>query len=470
MTQLRNCSLKKSIQSTACQNYELVTALISCPLAFSSGQSKPTRSMPDQWSIADFYIGSTIGEGRYGRVVHAIVKDRNERNDETLPTRRRPRVGPGRACGTSGKDPQHCRHVAIKIMDKSQLIRLKQTKAALRERKILTYLTEIRQYGEHTFVPRLLMSFVDESSLYIVTELCDGGTLADFVRHINNHDRSQKSGEAAQLRSPFNCNAEDERHQWVRHILAQLLCGLEFLHSHGIIHRDVKPENILLLSNGCVQLVDFGSAIHLQNDIGEGDVDGIDEFVGTADFVSPEMLRGTRDSTDASAFISFENLAAQDLWSFGCMIHFSLSGQSPFRAESDHLAMKAILSHADGIHTYTLSTTIPSNGRGLISALLAGKPEMRLGYGDIVWRHPRADDKGGKANAMDNSSNLQLIQHYKTIRQHGFFLDTNWDSIDRGTATQSRIPPTPAWVKQYETGSSDLRDGASIHNDLSWLE
>lgn len=433
--------------------------------------------MPDQWSISDFHIGSTIGEGRYGRVVHAIVKDRNERNDdETLPTRRRPRISSGSACGTSGEDTQHCRHVAIKIMDKTQLIRLKQTKAALRERKILTYLTEIRQHGEHTFVPRLLMSFVDESSLFIVTELCDGGTLADFVRHINNHESSQNSGESEQQepRSPFNCNAEDERYQWVRHILAQLLCGLEFLHSYGIIHRDVKPENTLLLSNGCVKLVDFGSAIHVQSDIGEGEVDGIDEFVGTADFVSPEMLRGARDSTDASAFISFQNLAAQDLWSFGCMTHFSLSGQSPFHAESDHLAMRAILSHADGSHTCTLSTRIQSNGRRLISALLAGKPEMRLGYGDIVWRHPRADGKGGKTNETENSSNLQPIQHYTThyttIRQHGFFLDTNWENIDGGTATLSRTPPTPAWVKQYEAGSSDLRDGASIHNDLSWLE
>ena len=426
--------------------------------------------MPDQWSIADFYIGSTIGEGRYGRVVHAIVKDKNERNDETLPTRR-PRISSGSACGTSGEDTQHCRHVAVKIMDKSQLIRLKQTKAALRERKILTYLTEIRQYSERTFVPRLLMSFVDESSLYIVTELCDGGTLADFVRHINNHDRPQNPGksELEQLRSSFNCNAEDERYQWVRHILAQLLCGLEFLHSYGIIHRDLKPENTLLLSNGCVKLLDFGSAIHVQSDIGEGEVDGIDEFVGTADFVSPEMLRGARDSTDASAFISFQNLAAQDLWSFGCMVHFSFSGRSPFHAESDHLAMKAILSHADGSHACTLSARIPSNGRGLIHALLAGKPEMRLGCGDIVWRHPRADDKGGKANETENSSNLQPTQHYTSIRQHGFFLDTKWDSINRGTATLSRTPPAPAWVKQYEAGSSDLRDGASIHNDLSWL-
>ena len=435
-----------------------------------------THIMPVQWSIADFYIGSTIGEGRYGRVVHAIVKDKNERNDETSPTRRRPRISSGSACGTSGEDTQHCRHVAIKILDKSQLIRLKQTKAALRERKILTYLTEIGQYGEHTFVPRLLMSFVDESSLYIVTELCDGGTLADFVRHINNPDRSQNSGESEQqqLRSPFNCNAEDERNQWVRHILAQLLCGLEFLHSHGIIHRDVKPENSLLLSNGCVKLVDFGSAIHVQSDIGEGEVDGIDEFVGTADFVSPEMLRGARDSTDASAFISFHNLAAQDLWSFGCMVHFSFSGRSPFHSESDHLAMKAILSHADGRHVCTLSDRVPPNGKGLINALLAGKPEMRLGYGDIVWRHPRADDEGGKscgkANETENSSNFQPTQHYTSIRQHGFFLDTNWDSINRGTATLSRTPPAPAWVKQYEAGSSDLRDGASIHNDLSWLE
>lgn len=441
-------------------------------------QQTHTRSMPDQWSIADFYIGSTIGEGRYGRVVHAIVKDRNENYSHgTLPTtRRRPRISSDSACGTSVEGPYQCRHVAIKIMDKSQLIRLKQTKAALRERKILTYLTEIRQYGEHKFVPRLLMSFVDESSLYIVNELCDGGTLTDFVWHIlNNHHKNSGESEQQQPRPPVICNAEDERYQWVRHILVQLLCGLEFLHSASIIHRDIKPDNTLLLLNGRVKLVDFGSAIHVQNDIddiGGGEVDGIDEFVGTADFVSPEMIRGTRDSTDTSASISFPKLAAQDLWSFGCMVHFSLSGRSPFHAESDHLAMKSILSHADGNHACTLSTEMPSNGKRLISALLAGEPEMRLGFGDIVWRHPmpRADCKGVEADATDTSFNPQRTQQYTSVRHHGFFLDTNWDSIDGETTTPPLVPPIPAWVKEYEAGSSGLKDGASIQNDLSWLE
>ena len=431
-----------------------------------STQETLKRSMPEQWSIADFYIGSTIGEGRYGRVVHAIVKDRNEKNDDetSLPTaRRRPRISVG------GEDPHHCRHVAIKIMDKAQLIRLRQTKAALRERKILTYLTEIRHCGEQTFVPRLLMSFVDESSLYIVTELCDGGTLSDLVRHIYC-DCAQNSGESEQQPPPFNGKSHEQRYQWMRYILAQVLCALEFLHSVRIIHRDLKPDNALLLSNGRVKLVDFGSAIYVQSDNGEGiPVDGLDEFVGTADYVSPEMIRGTRDSTDASARITFPTLAAQDLWSFGCMVHFSLSGRSPFHTESDHLAMKAILSHADGSHACNLSTEIPPNGKDLIGALLAGNAEMRLGYREIVWQHPVDSDKGIKADATDGSSDPQPIQQYTSIRQHSFFLDTDWDSMDRWAAMAPRTAPVPAWVEKYEAGSSDLKDGASIQNDMSWL-
>lgn len=428
--------------------------------------------MPDQWSIADFYIGTTIGEGRYGRVVHAIVKNVDETNETLLIARRRPRISTG-ITSTSREDPHHCRHVAIKIMDKTQLIRLKQAKSALRERKILTHLTEIH-YGEHKgepFMPCLLMSFVDESSLYIVTELCDGGSLADLFRYIYHRGNTKNpwESEQQQQKPPSKCRGEDERYQWVRYILAQLLSGLEFLHSHRIIHRDIKPDNVLLLSNGHVRVVDFGSAIHVQSNKGEGEVhvDGLYEFAGTADYVSPEMIRGTGGFT--SARVSFINLTAQDLWSFGCVIHFLLSGESPFHAESDHLAMTAVLAHADGSRAVPLSSGMPLNGKDLIEALLVGEPYMRLGCGDIAWRQPGDDDKASETDVTENnhSPDLLPIQHYISIRQHRFFRDTDWDSFDRGSAKPPRTPPTPAWVEQYASGRSDLKDGASIHDDLS---
>eukprot|EP00563_Minutocellus_polymorphus_P005562 CAMPEP_0181031904 /NCGR_PEP_ID=MMETSP1070-20121207/6471_1 /TAXON_ID=265543 /ORGANISM="Minutocellus polymorphus, Strain NH13" /LENGTH=358 /DNA_ID=CAMNT_0023109293 /DNA_START=225 /DNA_END=1301 /DNA_ORIENTATION=+ len=357
-------------------------------------------------------------------------------------------------------------------MDKTQLIRLKQTRAALRERKVLTHLTEILDEGDYKrepVVPRLLMSFVDESSLYIVTELCDGGTLADLFRRINSH--TQNSVESEQ-QSPSNYKTEEEgRHQWARYISAQIVSGLEFLHSMKIIHRDIKPDMVLLLSSGRVRLVDFGSAIQVQSDNVEEEVDGMNEFVGTADFVSPEMIRGTRDSTDARP--SFSMLTAQDLWSLGCILHFLLSGdgKSPFHAESDAMAMAAILTHADGSHVVPFSSSIPLDGKKMIGALLTSEPETRLGCGDIVWQQPGDDVKAAEAerDAKENSHKLPPLQHYTSIRNHQFFFHTDWDSIDKGMVTPPRAPATPTWVEQYEMGISDLRDGASIHNDLSWL-
>ena len=423
-----------------------------------------SRDMQHQWSIADFYVGTTLGEGHYGRVVHAIVKNRDEKN-ETSPTKRRPRIRITDISTGKTDDPHahHCYcHAAIKIMDKAQLIRLKQTRAALRERKILTYLTEILDDGEYKrepFVPRLLMSFADESSLYIVSELCDGGTLADLFRHANSDAQSLSNHE--------------ERNQWARHISAQIVCGLEFLHSMRIIHRDLKPDMVLLLSSGSVKLTDFGTAIQVQSDNMEEEIDGMSGFVGTADFVSPEMIRGTRDPTNARA--PFSMLTAQDLWSFGCILHFLLSGDgtSPFHAESDAMAMAAVLAHADGSHTVPLSSRIPLDGKELIGALLTGKPEMRLGCGDIVWQQPDNDGKTASEAQCDAATDklhntLPPLQHYKSIRNHQFFFDTNWNKIDEGTDTPPRAPSTPTWVEQYETGISDLRDGASIHNDLSW--
>ena len=397
-------------------------------------------------------------------MVHAIVKNRDEKDetDETPPTRRRPRIRITNAGKTDDPHAHHCyRHVAIKIMDKAQLIRSKQTRAALRERKILTYLTEILDDGEYKrepFVPRLLMSFADESSLYIVSELCDGGTLADLFRHAKSDAQS--------------LSHHEERNQWARYISAQIVCGLEFLHSMRIIHRDVKPDMVLLLSSGHVKLADFGSAIQVQSDDMEEEIDGMSEFVGTADFVSPEMIRGTRGPTNARA--PFSMLTAQDLWSFGCVLHSLLSGDgtSPFHAESDAMAMAAVLAHADGRHVVPLSSRIPLDGKELIGALLTGEPGMRLGCGDIVWQQPDIDDKTASAAQCDAAEKLHNklppFQHYKSIRNHQFFFHTNWNKIEKGMDAPPRAPSTPTWVEQYEAGISDLRDGGSIHNDLSW--
>ena len=103
-----------------------------------------------------------------------------------------------------------------------------------------------------------------------------------------------------------------------------ILSGLGHAHSRDIVHRDVKPANLLLQTGGGVKVADFGIAKSL-GEITEITVQGA--FVGSASYASPEQLAGRRVS------------AGSDLYSLGCVIFECLAGRAPFEAEDpDHLA------------------------------------------------------------------------------------------------------------------------------------
>jgi tetratricopeptide (TPR) repeat protein len=110
-------------------------------------------------------------------------------------------------------------------------------------------------------------------------------------------------------------------------LVLQLAEALAHAHAHGLVHRDVKPANILVRADDSVALTDFGVA----SDEAMPTLTAEGGFLGTLDYASPEQIRGERID------------ARTDVWALGVLMHELLAGQHPFRASSQEALMSRIL-------------------------------------------------------------------------------------------------------------------------------
>jgi serine/threonine protein kinase len=137
----------------------------------------------------------------------------------------------------------------------------------------------LQQLGSFDKIPRLLAYFEEHKEFYLVQELVRGHTLS---RELIS---DQKWPEAA-----------------VRRMLAEVLSILEFVHSQGVIHRDIKPDNIMRRdADGCLVLIDFGAIKQVRNQATMGTAPQT-VAIGTPGYMSPEQARGNpRPSSDLYA-------------------------------------------------------------------------------------------------------------------------------------------------------------------------
>ena len=117
--------------------------------------------------------------------------------------------------------------------------------------------------------------------------------------------------------------------QEARRITLQLLAALEHAHEHGIVHRDIKPQNVLITPDGTAKLTDFGIARSIDATHG---LTMAGQIVGTAAYLSPEQAKGQPVT------------AASDVYSVGAMLFELITGRPPFVADT---AMATALMHVD---------------------------------------------------------------------------------------------------------------------------
>ncbi|PLW50752.1 hypothetical protein PCASD_00744 [Puccinia coronata f. sp. avenae] len=283
--------------------------------------------------IKDFIVGDILGEGSYSTVYH--VTDKQSPNKE----------------------------YALKVLDKRHIQKEKKTKYVAIERDTLNLL------DHHPGCIRLYSTFQDESSLYYLLEYAPKGEILRSIKTLGS----------------FSTDC-------ARFYAAQILSAIEHMHSRGIIHRDVKPENILLDSEMRIKIADFGSAKILNqkatnSTANEKDSERSHSFVGTAEYVSPELLVQKVTSTSS------------DLWAFGCVLFQMIAGLPPFRSRSEYLTFQKITQLE-----YEFPTGFPEEAQNLVSRLLVLEPTARIGA---------SPERGGIGE----------------IKAHAFFASIEWDLI-----------------------------------------
>ncbi|KAK4050139.1 hypothetical protein OIV83_003710 [Microbotryomycetes sp. JL201] len=223
--------------------------------------------------------------------------------------------------------------------------------------------------------PRLLASFLSPDEFHIVCEQAVGGDLWSVLESANTDIKHAPCG----LPEPF-----------VKIWAAQLVEALEWLHSKGFAHRDIKPHNLLLDCRNHLLLTDFGSCAPLTNTtIRNSRASAVarkycQALIGTPDYMAPEVLLHAEKLAREAALSdredgggSFEMPPADpeekaygaevDWWSLGIVVYELLFGQAPFFAESIADTYRRILKHKTHL-AFPSSPTVSPSALGFIKS------------------------------------------------------------------------------------------------------
>ena len=292
--------------------------------------------------LDDFQIMKVLGRGTFGKVCLVQYKPTKE-------------------------------YYAMKSLKKDVLLDMDQVQSTILEKKILQSL-------DHPFLVGMVFCFQTEERIYFIMPFIRGGELFQ-------HLRTEKFFK------------EDK----ARFYAASMGIALEYLHNHGIVYRDIKPENILIGEDGYLKLIDFGMAKMLKGN------EKAMSFCGTPEYLAPEIITGEGHNR------------AADWWSYGILLFEMLCGIPPFYCENTE-RMYDLITNAE--LRFPKRIQLSENAKDLIKKLLIKKQDKRLGV-----------EKG-----------------FEEIKSHPFFQGFDFDAL---LAKKLEAPFIPVLKDSLDVGNFD---------------
>ncbi|XP_069369679.1 serine/threonine-protein kinase NIM1 isoform X2 [Paralichthys olivaceus] len=222
--------------------------------------------------------------------------------------------------------------VALKVLDKTRL--------DAQAQRLLSKEISSMEFLQHPNVVRLYEMVETPSRLYLVLEYAGGGDL---------HDKIYNEGKFTDNTSKI--------------IFAQILSAIKYMHNINIIHRDLKAENVLFTSSGCVKVADFGFSTKVPNRN-----DALDTFCGSPPYAAPELFR---DESYLGPPV--------DVWAMGVLLFFMVTGTMPFRAETMGKLRRCIIDGA-----YTIPPWVAGPCQKLIKGILKPVPAERYAVDQMM--------------------------------------------------------------------------------------
>lgn len=360
----------------------VATDVIQFVVLFSDSYN-PSRStnesvVKDEGIYKDFIVkNDTIGQGAFATVKKAIE----------------------RSTGDS---------YAVKIINRRRAIHAGGKGAMAGVNRELQILRQL----DHPNIVRLKSFYEDVENYYLVMELVPGGDLMDFVA------ANGAIGEDA-----------------TQVITKQILDGIAYVHRLGISHRDLKPDNILIMQDDpiIVKITDFGLAKISDN------ATFMKTFCGTLAYVAPEIITGKHELVQQlDKENNYSNLV--DIWSLGCLVYVLLTSHLPFNGKTQTQMFQKIKSgefHESPLNSYQVS----AEGRDFLKCCLQVDPSKRFTAAQAL-KHPWLKDVESDLETIELQPSQKVLSLSQSTSQqsrkieNGLHVNASISKLDNDIMTR----------------------------------